>query len=260
VANMRTVGEVSQLAGVSIRALHHYDEIGLLAPSERSDAGYRLYGHEDLARLQEIVVWRQLGFSLGEIQGLLDDPAHDRFEALRRQRALVEHELERLGATARALDAALAAHQRGTRQEESEMFKDFDPTEYEVQARERWGDTEAYRESARRAARYTDSDWEAIRREADTVVADFAACKSEGEPADGDRAQAIAERHRQHIARWFYPVSAQMHRNLAEMYIADQRFADSYDRVAPGLAAYVHDAIVANADAIEAAASRAPSR
>ena len=71
---MRTVGELSRLAGVTVRTLHHYDEIGLLRPSGRSDAGYRLYSYEDLARLQEILVWRQLGFSLPEIQQLLDDP------------------------------------------------------------------------------------------------------------------------------------------------------------------------------------------
>jgi MerR family transcriptional regulator, thiopeptide resistance regulator len=100
---MRTVGEVSELAGVTVRTLHHYDEIGLLRPSGRSEAGYRLYGHADLERLQEIVVWRQLGFSLTEVQDLLDDPGYDRGAALRRQRELVELQVERLGATARAL-------------------------------------------------------------------------------------------------------------------------------------------------------------
>lgn len=97
---MRTVGEVSRLAGVTVRTLHHYDEIGLLSPSGRSGAGYRLYNQEDLLRLQEILVWRQLGFRLPEIQRLLDDPDHDRREALMRQRELVELDLVRLRATA----------------------------------------------------------------------------------------------------------------------------------------------------------------
>ena len=131
------------------------------------------------------------------------------------------------------------------------MFRDFDPTEYEEEARDRWGDTDAYRESARRTASYTDADWEAIRREADAVVGEFADAMADGEPAEGDRARTTAERHRHHITRWFYPVSTPMHRNLAELYLADHRFAERYDRTAPGLAAYVHDAIVANADAIE---------
>jgi DNA-binding transcriptional MerR regulator len=248
---MRTTGELSQLAGVSVRTLHHYDEIGLLAPSGRSDAGYRLYSYADLARLQEILVWRQLGFSLPEIQQLLDDPEHDRERALRRQRELVELELDCLGATARALDEALAAHHQGIQMEVTSMFQEFDPAEYEDEARERWGDTDAYRESARRASAHGEREWAQIRIEADQVVNDFAALMRDGETAAGERARAVAERHRRHITHWFYPVSAPMHRNLAEMYVADPRFAARYDEVAPGLASYVHDAVLANADAQE---------
>ncbi len=246
---MRTVGEVSELAGVTVRTLHHYDEIGLLRPSGRSDAGYRLYDHADLQRLQEIVVWRQLGFSLSEVSGLLDDHAYDRGAALRRQRELVELSLDRLGATARALNAALVAHEQETDQEEHAMFKDFDPAQYEEEVRDRWGETDAYRESTRRAAGYGEPQWAQIRAETDKQVTDFAALMDAGEPAGGEHARAVAERHRQHITQWFYPVSPEMHRKLAEMYVADPRFAANYNRVAPGLAAYVRAAIVANADA-----------
>jgi DNA-binding transcriptional MerR regulator len=244
---MRTVGDVSRLTGVTVRTLHHYDEVGLLSPSGRTDAGYRLYSHADMERLQEIVIWRQLGFTLTEIGRILDDPGHDRLTALRRQRELVQRDLERLGATAKALDAALAAREQGTRPKETSMFADFDPTAYEDEARERWGQTDAYRESARRAAAYGDTEWAEIRSEADQVVRDFAQLMASGAPATAAGAQAVAESHRRHISRWFYDVSPQMHRNLAEMYIADARFAASYESVAPGLAAYVHDAVIANA-------------
>jgi DNA-binding transcriptional MerR regulator len=250
---MRTVGELAQLAGVTVRTLHHYDEIGLLSPSGRSDAGYRLYEYSDLVRLQEILIWRQLGFPLQEIQRLLDDPGHDRLSALERQRELVGRELERLGATARALDAALAAHEQGTQLEETKMFEDFDPTAYEDEARERWGHTDAYQESARRTAGYGEAEWAEIRAEADQIVEDFAALMAAGEPATGERARAVAERHRRHITRWFYPVSTQMHRGLADMYIADPRFRATYESVAPGLARYVRDAVNANGDAQELA-------
>lgn len=249
-ADMHTVGELSAQAGVSVRTLHHYDEMGLLVPSERSEAGYRLYAYSDLERLQEILVWRQLGFALEEIRALLDDPGHDRESALLDQRELVGAELERLGATARALDAALAAHREGNEMEAGTMFQDFDPTEYEDEVRERWGHTDAYRESTRRAAGYGEREWEQIRAESESVVADFAASMAAGEPAEGAPARALAERHRQHITRWFYEVSPQMHRNLAEMYIADDRFKRNYEQVAPGLASYVHDAVLANADAV----------
>ncbi len=251
---MKTVGDVSELAGVTVRALHHYDEIGLLSPSGRSEAGYRLYSRDDLERLQEILVWRALGFSLADIAGMLDEPGYDRVAALERQRELVGHELGRLEAIRRALDGALAAHRDGNRQKETSMFDGFDPTEYEDEARERWGHTEAYRESARRAAAYGEAEWAEIRAEADGVLDDFAALMAAGAPASGERARAVAERHRRHISQWFYPCSPGLHRGLAEMYIADERFAATYERRAAGLAQYVHDAVVANADA--AAVSR----
>ncbi len=244
---MRTVGEVSELAGVTVRTLHHYDDLGLLSPRARSDSGYRLYSYEDLLRLQEILVWRQLGFSLAEIQAMLDDPAYDRVSALRRQRELVERELERLGALGRALDAALESHVNGTRLKETTMFEGFDPSEYEDEARERWGHTDAYRESTRRAASYGEAEWRVIKAEADEVVRDFAALLRGGEPATGERARAVAERHRQHISQWFYACSPGMHRRLGEMYVADERFARSYEQHAEGLAAYVRDATAANA-------------
>ncbi len=249
---MRTVSEVSQLAGVSVRALHHYDEIGLLCPSERSDAGYRLYSSADLVRLQEIVVWRQLRFSLSEIRALLDDPAHERGEALRRQRELVELQIERLGATARALDAALAAYAKGTEPEEATMFEGFDPTDYEDEARERWGDTDAYRESAARTAGYGEREWREIHAESEQIVSDFAAALAAGEPATAAGPRAVAERHRLHISKWFYACSPTMHRGLGELYATDPRFAANFERQQAGLADYVRDAIDANAEAVEA--------
>lgn len=248
---MKTVGEVAELAGVTVRTLHHYDELGLLSPSERSGAGYRLYSHDDLERLQEILIWRQLGFSLVEIVSLLDDPGHDRLTALERQRELVGCEIDRLGALAAAVDAAIDAQNNGTVIEEASMFEGFDPTEYEGEARERWGDTEAYQESARRTARYGEAEWSEIRGESSEIVRRLVELMAAGAPADGAEARALGERHREHISRWFYPCSAQMHRGLGQMYIADERFTRTYEREAPGLAQYFRDAIVAGADAAD---------
>ena len=251
---MRTIGEVAELARVTVRTLHHYDELGLLSPSDRSEAGYRLYCYDDVARLQEILIWRQLGFSLADIKSMLDDPQYDRISALERQRELVEREIDRLGALAAAVDAALAAHRNGTAIEETTMFDGFDPTEYEDEVRERWGHTEAYKESARRAQGYGEAEWSEIRGESSGIVGELVAAMRAGEPPDGPGARALAERHREHISRWFYPCSLQMHRGLAEMYVADERFTGTYEREAEGLAAYFHDAILANADSSEAGA------
>jgi MerR family transcriptional regulator, thiopeptide resistance regulator len=242
---MKTVGEVAELAGITVRTLHHYDELGLLSPSERSGAGYRLYSYDDLARLQEILIWRALGFSLAEIASLLDDPGHDRLAALERQRELVGRELDRLGALAAAVEAAIAAQHTGTRIEEASMFEGFDPTQYEDEARKRWGQTEVYQESARRTGSYGEAEWRQIRRESDEIVRELVGLMQSGEPADGAAARLLAERHREHISRWFYPCSVQMHRGLGEMYVADERFARTYEREATGLAAYFRDAIAA---------------
>ena len=133
------------------------------------------------------------------------------------------------------------------------MFEGFDPAEYEDEARERWGHTDAYRESTRRAAGYGEAEWRTIREESEAIVRDFAALAAAGEPADGARARAVAERHRQHISRWFYECPPAMHRGLGQMYVTDERFARNYEKVADGLAAYVRDAMAANADALEAA-------
>jgi DNA-binding transcriptional MerR regulator len=246
---MKTVGEVAELTGVTVRTLHHYDELGLLLPSDRSEAGYRLYSYEDLARLQEILIWRALGFALSEIQALLDDPAHDRRTALERQRKLVGRELQRLGGLAVAIDAAIAAESHRTRMKETSMFEGFDPALYQDETRERWGHTDAYRESARRARGYGEADWAAIRRESEEIVGRLASLMRAGAPADSEDARALAEGHREHISRWFYPCTLQMHRGLGEMYVADERFARVYDQEAPGLAQYFHDAIAGNAAA-----------
>jgi len=118
---------------------------------------------------------------------------------------------------------------------------------YADEARERWGDTEAYKESARRTKRYKAEDWAKIKAEGEAVEAAMAALLSSGEAADGPKAMDLAERARLHIDRWFYPCSRAMHAALAEMYTADARFAAHYEERAAGLAAFVADAIRANA-------------
>src|ERR1700756_5050875 len=125
---MKTVGEVSALAGITVRTLHHYDERGLLSPSGRTESGYRLYSERDLERLQEILGWRALGFSLDEIGALLDEARHEPLSGPRPQRELVDAELARLAGLARALDRAIATVEHGDDQEEEAMFIGFDPS------------------------------------------------------------------------------------------------------------------------------------
>ncbi|WP_238013077.1 TipAS antibiotic-recognition domain-containing protein [Dactylosporangium sp. AC04546] len=135
-----------------------------------------------------------------------------------------------------------------TPDEKREVFGDFDPDQYADEAEQRWGQTDAYKESARRTARYTKQDWERIKAEAAANTEGFIAAFTGGVPADSDRARALAEEHRQHISRWFYDCSYETQRGLGDMYVADPRFTATYDTGNPGLAQYIRDAIHANAD------------
>jgi DNA-binding transcriptional MerR regulator len=240
---------VARLAGVTVRTLHHYDRIGLLPPSVRSSAGYRGYDQSDLARLQRILAYRELGFALEDIARLLDDPDSDPVAQLRQQHALVLERMERLAQIAAVLERTLEAHKMGiklTAEEMLEVFGEHDPTQYADEVQERWGDTEAYRQSARRTSTYTKDDWIRIKAEQEAVGAQLAEAMAAGLPADSAQAMAAAEAHRLLIDRYFYDLSREMHVHLGEMYLADPRFTKVYEDQAPGLAQYVHDAIVAN--------------
>jgi DNA-binding transcriptional MerR regulator len=248
-----TVGEVARLSRVTVRTLHHYDRIGLVCPSGRTATGYRVYGAADRERLGQVLVYRRLGFPLDEIRALLDDPAVDTASHLRRQRQLLVERTEQLAAMVAAIDRRLEAQMGGmqlTPEEQLEVFgTDKAGGEWADEAAERWGGTAAYRESQRRTAGYTRDDWARIRTEADEGTRAFADALRAGLPADGPDAAALAERHRQHVTRWFYDCGYDLHVGLAELYLADERFTAGYERLAPGLAQYVHDAILANAAA-----------
>jgi DNA-binding transcriptional MerR regulator len=246
-----SVGQVSDLLGVSVRTLHHYDEIGLLTPSGRSPSGYRLYDVADLIRLQNIVVYRRLEFGLDEIRTLLDAAPADQEAHLRRQRETLSRRLDDLHALVGALDTVLEAVMSDrpiSTAEMKELFGDAFDENHEAEAEQRWGDTDAWEQSRRRTNAYTKRDWEVIKAEQDSVTAELAAALADGDPATGERAMDAAEQHRLLIHHRFYDLGHDMHRNLADMYLADPRFTATYETVQEGLAQYVHDAIHANAD------------
>ena len=245
-----SVGEVARMAGVTVRTMHHYDRIGLLPARIRSRAGYRGYDRADLARLQRILAYRELGFTLEDIARLLDDPDSDPLAHLRRQHDLVLERMERLAQIAAVLERTMEAHTMGIQlsaEEMLEVFGEHDPTRYADEVQERWGDTDSYRQSTRRTSAYTKDDWIRIKAEQEAAQARFAAALAAGLPADSPEAMDAAEQHRLLIDRYFYDLSREMQVGLGRMYLADPRFTQTYEDVAPGLAQYVHDAIVANA-------------
>jgi len=245
-----SVGQVAGFAGVTVRTLHHYDSVGLLSPSGRSHAGHRRYDDADLDRLQQILFYRELGFPLDEIAALLDDPDADPQEHLRRQHALLSHRIAELQRMATAVETAMEARKMGinlTPEEKFEVFGDKDPERYAEEAERRWGGTDTYAESQRRAARYTKEDWQRMKAEVASWGERYDALMEAGEPADGERATDLAEEHRLHISTWFYECTYEIHRGLGEMYVADPQFKAFYDSMRPGLAEHLRDAIEANA-------------
>lgn len=246
-----TVGAVAALLGVSVRTLHHYDEVGLVTPGERSQAGYRYYTTADLDRLRQVLFYRELGFGLEPIAALLDDPDQDARTHLERQRLLLLERIATLRRMVVAIDTELEAHRMGTSltpQDKAELFGDFDPDAHDEEARRRWADTGAYAESRRRTSGYGKADWSRVQAEGAAIEHGLAGLLAHDMPATAEAAMDLAEQHRQHITRSFYDCSYEMHRGLADMYLADERFTAHYEAIAPGLTAFVAAAVHANAD------------
>ncbi len=280
---LRTVGETAAATGVTVRTLHHYDRIGLVRPAARSSAGYRLYSAADLERLQQVVAYRRLGLGLEDIAAALADEwtdertagthaGHDggrapdatgragsgrgpgRRRALERQRELVEEKITELTRLLAALDTALEKDMKDIDLTDDEMRELFGESytesfeEYQAESRERWGETEAWKESRRRTREYRKADWERISAETEAANQAMVAAMEAGLPADSEPAMDAAEQARLVIDRWFYPLDGDFHRSLGDMYVQDPRFTKTYEDRTSGLAQYLRDAIHANAD------------
>jgi DNA-binding transcriptional MerR regulator len=252
-----TVGEVATLTRVSVRTLHHYDDIGLLRPGGRSGSNYRLYTAADLARLWRILAYRELGFALADIADLLGAAGDAELAALRRQAALLRERARHAQDTLAQIEAFIRAAERGegvptlTRDDIKQVFDGFDPHAHEAEAQERWGDTDAYRQSRARTARYTRADWEAVRAEMDAIAAAYVALMDRGVPADSPAAQEVASRHHAHIHARYYEAPPALMRGLAQMWVQDERFTRNIDRARAGLAAYQSAAVTVWADSRE---------
>ena len=247
--NGYSVGQAARLAGVTVRTLHHYGEIGLLVPAGRSHSGYRVYSDADLDRLARILYYRELDFSLDDIATILGNDSSVA-EHLARQHKLLTERLARDQAMVAAIEREMEAMMTGnelTPAEKLEIFgADYDSS-WEAEAEQRWGSTDVWQQSRRVTSRFSKDDWKRVKAEGDAFDADLVALFTSGAAADSDEAAALAERHRAMIGR-FYDCSYAMHRGLADMYLADERFTATYEKLAPGMAQWIHDAIHANAD------------
>ncbi len=238
-----TVGEAAARAGVSIRTLHHYGDIGLLTPCHVSGAGYRLYGEKEMRKLERILFFRELEFSLEEIRVIMAHPGYDEREAMARQLALMKKKRERL-------DKLIMRLEKAANGEEDPRFEVFDMSEiesmkreYAQEAQQRWGGTQVYAQSEQKHAKYGKADYAAMQEEMNALFARFAAVR--GLDAADAQVQALVKAWKAHITKWHYDCTDEILEGLGQMYVGDERFKKNIDRYGEGTAACMSEAIAA---------------
>ena len=232
------IKEFAEFTGVSVRTLHYYDEIGLLTPAfvDRS-TGYRFYDENSLLRMQEILFYRELDFSLKSIGEILSSPNYDKNKALKEQKHLLTLKKERLERLISAIDGAVNGEN---------VMKAFDNSEFEKhkdEVKEKWGKTDAYREHAQRTKNYSKQKWNDLAAGMDQIMAEFALCMRKDETPDSAVAQILVKLLQNHITENYYLCTNEILACLGQMYVADERFKNNIDKHADGTAAFICEAI-----------------
>lgn len=235
------INEVAKLTGLTVRTLHYYDEIGLLAPGEVTEAGYRLYGDRELEALQQILFFRELEFSLSDIREIMKNPHYNRVQTLSGQRELLMQKRQRL-------DRLIALVDKTIKGEENMSFKEFSMAEieenkkkYSAEVKERWGGTAAYDQSEKRTGEYDSSRWEALSTEGDAILREFG--ENRHIAPESETAQALVRKWQKHISVNFYECTDEILSGLGQMYTADERFTQNLDRNGEGTADFMAAAI-----------------
>lgn len=236
---MKTVNEVSKLTGVSVRTLHHYDEIGLLKPTSTTEAGYRLYDDTALERLQHILLFRELQFPLKDIKEILDSPSFDRNKALEQQIELLTMKKEHLD------NLILFAHGiklLGVKYMDFSAFDTKKMNEYAAQAKESWGKTEAYKEFEEKRKGWTEENEKNMEVEVMSMFAEFGAM-IDLDPAD-EKVQAQVKKLQEFFTEHFYNCTPQILSGLGRMYSGGGEFTENIDKVGgKGTAEFTNQAI-----------------
>lgn len=242
------IKEVADMVGVSIRTLHHYDQINLIKPKSVTPAGYRLYTEEELERLQQVLFFKELDFTLQEIKEILDSPDFDRKHALKAQRELLLKKKKRLEKIIKSVEKTIDSIEGGIEMNNNEMFDGLDMTEiekhkekYAEETKQKYGNSDAYKESMKKTSKYTKEDWARIMKRGEEINKRIAALMDKG-PADAEVQQAVAQ-WRQYITDSFYTCTPEIFKGLADLYVDDERFTKNIDKYRPGLAQFLREAM-----------------
>ncbi len=232
------IKEFAEFTGVSVRTLHYYDEIGLLKPACVDNfTGYRYYDENSHLRMQEILFYRELDFSLKSIGEILSSPYYDKNKALKEQKHLLTLKKERLEKLISAIDGAVKGEN---------VMCAFDNSKFEsykIEVQEKWGQTTAYKEYAERTKNYSKQKWNDLAEGVNGVLVEFAVCMKNGEKPDSDQAQNLVKMLQNHVTENYYLCTNEILAGLGQMYVADERFKLNIDKHADGTAEFICEAI-----------------
>ncbi len=237
-----TIKEIADLAGVTTRTLRYYDEIGLLDPANTGDNGYRYYDQGSLLRLQQILFFRELDVPLKDIQFIMSRPEFNLLSALEEHRASLQNRAKRLDQLIDTVDQTILTIQGEWNMTAKEYFEGFDETQYDQEAKERWGDTPKYAQSQKKWASYSQAQKDSIKEEGGRLTVRMVSEDTNASPDDSDVQTAIGEYHA-YINKYFYDCEVSFLRGLADGWVSDPRFAANYERVREGGAEFVRKAV-----------------
>lgn len=234
---MYTVKQIADLAGVSRRTIHYYDELGILPPSRIGSNGYRYYNHEDILKLQQVLLFRQMDFDLEKIHEILANPEFDKLQALQAHRIRIEKEVMRMKKLLKTVDATIHHVKGESDMNEHRIFEGLDKeteAKYETEAMDTWGETA--QKSAQKWKNYGKKKQEEIITEGREIYRDWA--EKISLPPDNKEVQTIAVRWHQHI-RYFYEPTNEILLGLSKMYIDDPRFRKNIAKEHPDLPGFL---------------------
>ncbi len=232
------IKDFADFTGVSVRTLHYYDEIGLLVPAyvDRT-TGYRYYDENSLLRMQEILFYRELDFSLKSIKEILFSPNYNKRKALKEQKNMLTLKKERLERLISAIDDAMKGENIMSAFDNSEFEK------YKTEAKEKWGKTVAYKEHEERTKNYSNQKWSELAGGMNDILSEFAICMKNGEEPDSSETQNLVKMLQRHITENYYLCTNEILACLGNMYVTDERFKKNIDKNADGTAEFISEAI-----------------